>query len=62
MATTHADAREPVDRVEPDRRLQAEALALVCHLNHPLYACLYLLALARREAAMLISADRGLCA
>jgi predicted nucleic acid-binding protein len=30
-----ADARDLVDRVEPDRHLQAEALALACHLNHP---------------------------
>ena len=51
------DARELVDRVEPDRHLQAEALALACHLNHPVYDCLYL-ALARREAAALISSDR----
>ncbi len=57
-----ADARDLVDlvdRVEPDRHLQAEALALACHLNHPVYDCLYL-ALARREAATLISADRRL--
>jgi predicted nucleic acid-binding protein len=53
------DARELVDRVEPDRHLQAEALALACHLNHPVYDCLYL-ALARREAATLVSADRRL--
>jgi predicted nucleic acid-binding protein len=54
-----AEARELVDRLEPDRHLQAEALALACHLNHPVYACLYL-ALARREAASLISSDRRL--
>jgi predicted nucleic acid-binding protein len=42
--------------VEPDRHLQAEALALACHLDHPVYDCLYL-ALARREAATLVSAD-----
>jgi predicted nucleic acid-binding protein len=53
------DARELVDRVEPDRHLQAEALALACHLNHPVYDCLYL-ALARREAATLVSADSRL--
>jgi len=29
-----ADARDLVNRVEPDRQLQAEALALACHLNH----------------------------
>ena len=54
-----ADARDLVDRVEPDRHLQVEALALACHLNHPVYDCLYL-ALARREAATLISSDRRL--
>ena len=54
-----ADARDLVDRVEPDRHLQAEALALACHLNHPVYDGLYL-ALARREAASLLSADQGL--
>jgi predicted nucleic acid-binding protein len=54
-----ADARDLVDRVEPDRHLQAEALALACHHDHPVYDCLYL-ALARREAATLISLDRRL--
>jgi predicted nucleic acid-binding protein len=54
-----AEARELVDRLEPDRHLEAEALALACHLNHPVYDCLYL-ALARREAASLISSDRRL--
>jgi predicted nucleic acid-binding protein len=54
-----AEARELVDRLEPDRHLQAEALALACHLNHPVYDCLYL-AQARREAASLISSDRRL--
>jgi predicted nucleic acid-binding protein len=54
-----AEARELVDRLEPDRHLQAETLALACHLNHPVYDCLYL-ALARREAASLISSDRRL--
>ncbi len=37
-----ADARDLVDRVEPDRHLLVEALALACHLNHPVYDCLYL--------------------
>ncbi len=53
------DARDLVDRFEPDRHLQAEALALACHLDHPVYDCLYL-ALARREAAVLITADQRL--
>ena len=54
-----ADATDLVDRVEPDRHLQAEALALACPLGHPVYDCLYL-SLARREAATLITADRRL--
>ena len=36
------DASDLVDRVEPDRLLQVEALALACHLDHPVYDCLYL--------------------
>ena len=50
---------ELVDVIEPDRYLQAEALALACHLDHPVYDCLYL-ALARREAAVLVTADKRL--
>ena len=38
-----------------------EALALACHLNHPVYDCLYL-ALARREAAAVLTADKRLMA
>ena len=56
-----ADARDLVDQIEPDRTLQVEALALACHLNHPVYDCLYL-ALARREAAILLSTDQRLLA
>ena len=52
-------AAELVDHLEPDRALQAEALALAIRLNHPVYDCLYL-ALARREAAMLLSCDQRL--
>ncbi len=52
-------AAELVDHIEPDRHLQVEALALACHLDHPVYDCLYL-ALARREAAALLSADQRL--
>ena len=44
-------AGELVDVIEPDRQLQAEALqvtlGVACHLDHPVYDCLYL-ALARR--------------
>lgn len=32
-------AAELVDGIEPDRHLQAEALALACHLDHPVYDC-----------------------
>ncbi|WP_255015723.1 type II toxin-antitoxin system VapC family toxin [Cyanobium sp. BA20m-p-22] len=49
-------AVELVDVIEPDRHLQAEALPLACHLDHPVYDCLYL-ALARREAALLVTAE-----
>ena len=48
-----------VDHIEPDRTLQAEALALATHLDHPDYDCLYLV-LARREVAALLSADQRL--
>ena len=48
-----------VDQFEPDRELQVEALALACHLDHPVYDCLYL-ALARREAARNLTADQRL--
>jgi predicted nucleic acid-binding protein len=34
-------------------------LALACHLDHPVYDCLYL-ALARREAAILLTDDQRL--
>ena len=52
-------AAELVDHIEPDRNLQAEALALATHLDHPVYDCLYLV-LARREVATLLSADQKL--
>lgn len=52
-------AAELVDHIEPDRTLQAEALALATHLDHPVYDCLYLV-LARREVATLVSADQKL--
>ena len=48
-----------MDLIEPDRHPQAEALALASHLDHPVYDCLYL-ALARREAALLLTADQRL--
>ncbi|MEI6110139.1 MAG: hypothetical protein WCP63_00490 [Cyanobium sp. ELA712] len=39
--------------------MQAEALALATHLDHPVVDCLYLV-LARREVAALLSADQRL--
>ena len=54
-----AQAKELVDHIEPDRQLQVEALALAIHFNHSVYDCLYL-AVARREAATLLTADRKL--
>ncbi len=50
-----------VDHIEPDRHLQVEALALACHLDHPVYDGLCL-ALARRDAAVLLTADQMLMA
>jgi predicted nucleic acid-binding protein len=52
-------ASELVDVIEPDRHLQVEALALACHLDHPVYDCVYL-DLAWREAAALLTADQRL--
>ena len=54
-----AEARDLVDQITPDRELQVEALSLACHFHHPVCDCLYL-ALARREAASLLSADQRL--
>ena len=53
------DACDLIDQIEPDRHLHQEALALAMHLDHPVYDCIYL-ALARREAAVLFTADRRL--
>ena len=52
-------AKGLVDHIEPDRQLQVEALALAIHFNHSVDDCLYL-ALARREAATLPTANRKL--
>ncbi len=52
-------AAELVDHIEPNRHLQVEAFALACHLDHLVYDCLYL-ALAGREAAMLLTVDQRL--
>jgi predicted nucleic acid-binding protein len=50
-----------VDHIEPDRHPQVEALALACHWDHPVYDCLYL-ALALREAGVLLTANQKLMA
>ena len=50
-----------MDHIEPDGHLQVEALALACHLDHPVDVCLDL-ALARREAAVLLTANQKLMA
>ena len=52
-------AADLADHIEPDRTLLPEALALATHLDHPFYDCLYIV-LARREVALLLSADRRL--
>lgn len=41
-----------MDHIEPDCTLEAEALALVCHLDYPVYDCLRYLVFARREVAL----------
>ena len=50
-----------MDHIEPDRHLQVEALALACYWDHPVHDCLDL-ALAHREAAVLLMADQKLMA
>ena len=44
------------DHIEPDRHLQVEALALACHLVHPVVDCLDL-ALATQVLPQLLSAS-----
>ena len=44
-----------------DEELRGRALAIAVDLNHPIYDCFYL-ALAEREHAPLISADKRLLA
>lgn len=48
-------------RIEPSRPLARRALALAMALDHPVYDCVYF-ALAEREAAPLITADKRLLA
>lgn len=46
-----------IHRLVPSAPLVAPAFALGCRLEHPVYDCLYL-ALAKEEAAQLITADK----
>ena len=46
-------------RLIPDETIAAEAMKLAIDLKHPIYDCFYL-ALAEREHAALISADKRL--
>ena len=48
-------------RLEPATRLADVAFAIALELDHPVYDCFYL-ALAEREAATLVTADRRLLA
>lgn len=52
-------ALELPDRYWDDRDLQAEALAMACAGRRPVYNMLYLV-LARRQGAVLLTADRAL--
>lgn len=52
-------AIELPDRYWDDRDLQAEALAMACSGRRPVYDMLYLV-LARRQGAVLLTADRAL--
>lgn len=49
------------DALVPNEQLHERALALAIELDHPIYDCFYL-ALAERERAPLISADKRLIA
>lgn len=51
----------PFTSLVPDEELQSRALALAIDLGHPIYDCFYL-ALAERERAPLVSADKRLVA
>jgi predicted nucleic acid-binding protein len=50
-----------IDRFAPLSELVTPALDLAIALNHPIYDCIYL-ALAQREGAALVTADRRLAA
>lgn len=51
----------PFQGLVPDSELRTRALAIAIELDHPIYDCFYL-ALAERERAPLISADKRLIA
>jgi predicted nucleic acid-binding protein len=51
----------PIDNLIPMEELRGRALEFAIELQHPIYDCFYL-ALAERERAPLISADRRLLA
>jgi predicted nucleic acid-binding protein len=51
----------PFEMLVPDEELRARALAIAVDLDHPIYDCFYL-ALAERERAPLITADKRLVA
>ena len=53
------EALLPFELLVPDEELRSRALAIAVDLNHPIYNCFYL-ALAERERAPLISADKRL--
>ncbi len=55
----HAEALALVSIWVPDTTLFPEALALAARRDHPVYACMYLVA-ARRFDAALLTADRRL--
>ena len=55
------EALLPFELLVRDEVLRTRALAIAVDLNHPIYDCFYL-ALAERERAPLISADRKLIA
>lgn len=51
----------PFAALIPDEELRVRALSIAMELNHPVYDCFYL-ALAEREGAPLVSADKRLLA
>ena len=60
-ATMVAAVGDPISRVFPSSQLRERALHIALDLEHPVYDCLYL-ACAERAEAVLVTADRRLCA